>query len=92
MHRIKGIMKNLFRIETDSMGEMRVPLAAYYGAQTARAVKNFPISGLRFSRQFIHVLGLIKKHAIEFIFLQYSRGSGRDRSFLWPCEKVCVDF
>ena len=46
-------MKTGFRIEKDSMGEMNVPAAAYYGAQTARAVENFPISNLRFSRQFI---------------------------------------
>jgi fumarate hydratase, class II len=45
------------------MGEMRVPADAYYGAQTARAVENFPISGLRFARAFIRALGLIKKHA-----------------------------
>ncbi len=45
------------------MGEMKVPVDAYYGAQTARAVENFPISKLRFSRQFIRSLGLIKKHA-----------------------------
>ena len=45
------------------MGEMQVPADAYYGAQTARAVENFPISNLRFSRQFIRALGLIKKHA-----------------------------
>jgi fumarate hydratase class II len=45
------------------MGEMRVPAEAYYGAQTARAVENFPISDLRFSRQFIRALGLIKKNA-----------------------------
>jgi fumarate hydratase class II len=56
-------MKNSFRIETDSMGEMQVPRDAYYGAQTARAVENFPISGLRFSRGFIRALGLIKQHA-----------------------------
>src|SRR5438045_2359510 len=51
-----------FRTERDSMGEMKVPADAYYGAQTARAVENFPISDLRFSRQFIRALGLIKKH------------------------------
>src|SRR5947208_1301166 len=56
-------MAESFRIETDSMGEMRVPAKAYYGAQTARAVENFPISELRFPRQFIRALGLIKKHA-----------------------------
>ena len=45
------------------MGKMQVPADAYYGAQTARAVENFPISDLRFPRQFIRALGLIKKHA-----------------------------
>jgi fumarate hydratase class II len=48
------------RIERDSMGEMTVPANAYYGAQTARAVENFPISGLRFPRSFIRALGMIK--------------------------------
>src|SRR5947209_12071780 len=56
-------METGFRIECDSMGEMKVPADAYYGAQTARAVENFPVSNLRFSRQFIRALGLIKKHA-----------------------------
>src|SRR4051812_44186051 len=48
------------RIERDSMGEMRVPAHALYGAQTQRAVENFPISNLRFPREFIRALGLIK--------------------------------
>ncbi len=52
-----------FRIETDSMGEVRVPAAAYYGAQTQRALENFPISGIRFPRAFIRALGLIKRAA-----------------------------
>ncbi|HHY86849.1 MAG TPA: class II fumarate hydratase [Verrucomicrobia bacterium] len=52
-----------FRMERDSMGEMRVPAEALYGAQTARAVENFPISDLRFPRDFIRAIGLIKKHA-----------------------------
>ncbi|PWU13217.1 MAG: aspartate ammonia-lyase [Verrucomicrobia bacterium] len=52
-----------FRTEGDSMGQMQVPEDAYYGAQTARAVENFPISDLRFPRQFIRAMGLIKKHA-----------------------------
>jgi fumarate hydratase, class II len=51
------------RIERDSMGEMRVPEKALYGAQTARAIENFPISGIRFPREFIGALGLIKKQA-----------------------------
>ena len=49
-----------FRIEHDSMGELRVPVDALYGAQTQRAVENFPISGLRMPRGFIRALGLIK--------------------------------
>src|SRR4026207_1815679 len=52
-----------FRTERDSMGEMQVPVDAYYGAQTARAVENFPISDLRFSRRFISAMGLIKSAA-----------------------------
>ena len=49
-----------YRVEKDSMGEMRVPANAYYGASTARAVENFPISGKRFPRGFIRALGAIK--------------------------------
>jgi fumarate hydratase class II len=48
------------RTERDSMGPMEVPAGAYYGASTQRAVLNFPISGERFTRPFIRVLGLIK--------------------------------
>jgi fumarate hydratase class II len=51
------------RIERDSMGEMQVPVNAYYGASTMRAVLNFPISDLRFPRQFIRALGQIKQAA-----------------------------
>src|SRR5690242_8730410 len=54
-----------FRTERDSMGEMKVPADAYYGAQTARAVENFPISDLRFDRRFIAAMGLIKWAAAE---------------------------
>ncbi len=53
------------RIERDSMGEMRVPINAYYGASTQRAVLNFPISDLRFPRQFIRALGQIKQAAAQ---------------------------
>src|SRR5437870_6965296 len=51
------------RVERDSMGEMRVPAGALYGAQTQRAAENFPISNLRFPREFIRALGLIKLSA-----------------------------
>jgi len=49
-----------FRIEKDSMGELKVPADALWGAQTQRAVDNFPISGLAMPRQFIEALGLVK--------------------------------
>jgi fumarate hydratase class II len=49
-----------YRIERDSMGELEVPEDALWGAQTQRAVNNFPISGLTMPRQFIAALGLVK--------------------------------
>jgi len=49
-----------FRTEHDSMGELKVPANALWGAQTQRAVENFPISGLPMPREFIRALGLIK--------------------------------
>ena len=53
------------RIERDSMGEVRVPADALWGAQTQRAVDNFPISGIALPRPFIRALGLIKATAAE---------------------------
>ena len=58
-------MSSDYRIEKDSMGEMSVPANAYYGAQTARAIENFPISRLRFHRPMIKALGLLKMAAAE---------------------------
>src|SRR6266545_3965463 len=52
-----------YRIEKDFLGELKVPKDAYWGAQTQRAIENFPISGIRFGRRFIYALGLIKKAA-----------------------------
>ena len=56
-------MTNSFRVERDSMGELQVPADALWGAQTQRAVQNFPISGLRLPRAFIGALGLVKQAA-----------------------------
>jgi fumarate hydratase class II len=64
-----------YRVEQDSMGEVKVPADVYYGAQTQRAVENFVISGLRFPAPFICALGLIKKHAARV---------NRDLGFLDP--------
>jgi fumarate hydratase, class II len=53
------------RIEKDSLGEVRVPADALYGAQTQRAVENFPISGQRFPRRFLRSLGIVKRAAAD---------------------------
>ena len=58
-------MTEKFRIEKDSMGELEVPADALWGAQTQRAVNNFPISGQRMPKRFIGALGLIKWAAAE---------------------------
>ena len=57
--------KHGLRVEKDSMGELEVPAAAMWGAQTQRAYNNFPVSGLRLPRGFIRALGLIKATAAE---------------------------
>src|SRR5690606_4383341 len=54
-----------FRIEHDTMGEVRVPAAARWGAQTQRAVENFPVSGLTVEPALIHALGAVKAAAAE---------------------------
>jgi fumarate hydratase class II len=56
-------MTSSFRTERDSMGELQVPADALWGAQTQRAVENFPISGLTLPRAFIGALGLVKQAA-----------------------------
>jgi fumarate hydratase class II len=56
-------MTTSFRTERDSMGELKVPAEALWGAQTQRAVQNFPISGLAMPRAFIGALGLVKQAA-----------------------------
>ncbi len=58
-------METEYRIERDSLGEVQVPAGAYFGAQTQRAVLNFPISGRRPHRAFIWPMGLIKRAAAE---------------------------
>lgn len=56
-------MRGRGRIERDPLGEKEVPRGAYYGIQTARAVENFPISGLRLPREFIRATAIIKRSA-----------------------------
>jgi fumarate hydratase, class II len=64
-------MTEEFRIEKDTMGEMRVPKSALYGAQTQRAVENFPVSGQPMPPAFVHALGLVKLAAAR---VNHARG------------------
>src|SRR3954468_17612002 len=59
------LMAEDFRIEKDSMGEMRIPARYLFGATTQRAVENFPISGIRFNRDFIRMLAVLKATCAE---------------------------
>src|SRR5882672_9423199 len=63
MHR--GHTEARTRVERDSLGTLRVPAAAYYGIQTVRAARNFPVSGRRLPPAFVHVYALIKRAAAE---------------------------
>ena len=80
-------MTGKYRVERDTMGEMRVPEAALYGPQTQRAVENFPISGLRLPRAFIRAVGLIKacaanvngRPAVERAALEVAEGKHDDQ-------------
>src|SRR3989304_1380580 len=56
-------IKRQYRIEHDTLGEQKVPVNAYYGIQTVRALENFPISGTKQYTEFIHATALIKKAA-----------------------------
>ncbi|MFC6989080.1 class II fumarate hydratase [Haloplanus sp. GCM10025708] len=58
-------MSEDYRIERDSLGEMQVPAEAYWGAQTQRAIENFPISGITFGWRFVRALGVVKKAAAQ---------------------------
>ena len=61
----KQAAKKKYRIEKDGMGKLHVPATALWGAQTQRAIENFPVSGLRMPRAFIQALGLIKATAAQ---------------------------
>ena len=63
--RTGGLPVEHYRIEHDSMGELQVPADALWGAQTQRAVQNFPVSGRPMPRGFIRALGLVKAAAAE---------------------------
>ena len=81
-------MTSEFRIEKDSMGEFKVPVDAKYGASTARAVDNFPVSELKFSRAFIKALGEIKKACAEINFKNNLIDENTKSSVVQAAQKV----
>jgi fumarate hydratase class II len=70
-----------YRTEQDSLGEMQVPADAYWGAQTQRAVENFPISDTTFGRRFVRALGIVKKGAAQ---------ANRDLDLLAEDKAECI--
>ena len=85
-----------FRTERDSMGDVQVPAQAYYGAQTQRAVDNFPVSGWRLPTELVHALGRVKlAAAVANRDLGKLTGSGKNpltddrvETLLASCQEV----
>ncbi|CAB1128172.1 Fumarate hydratase, class II [Candidatus Hydrogenisulfobacillus filiaventi] len=77
-----------YRMEQDSLGPVRVPAWAYWGAQTQRAVENFPISGLRLPRRFIRAQGIIKWAAARANRAVGALDPGRAEAIMTAAEEV----
>jgi len=80
-----------FRIEKDSMGDVKVPEDALYAAQTQRAVNNFPISGIRMPRAIIRALGLIKLNAAEVNYYDLGLMKSNMRKAIVKAAKEVAD-
>ncbi|MBK15519.1 MAG: aspartate ammonia-lyase [Chloroflexi bacterium] len=77
-----------YRIENDSMGELKVPSSSYYGAQTMRAIQNFPISDLKFQDSFIKALAQIKLSAAEANFKLDLLEEKHKNAIVSACEDI----
>ena len=77
-----------YRIENDSMGELKVPSSSYYGAQTMRAIQNFPISDLKFQDSFIKALAQIKMSAAEANFKLDLLEERHKNAIVSACEDI----
>jgi fumarate hydratase class II len=78
-----------FRVEHDSLGEVRVPVAAYYGAQTQRAVDNFRISGQRLRPELVRALGLVK-HSAGIANRDLGKLTGSGKSKLTDAQVIAM--
>lgn len=81
-------MNEKYRIETDSMGALEVPALALYGAQTQRAVNNFPISGLKLPPEFIRTVVLIKKTAAQVNMDLGTLHTTQGQAIIQACEQL----
>ena len=82
---------NKYRITSDSMGEMKVPASAMYGAQTQRAVHNFPISGIKFDYDFINSIVIIKRSAAIVNLKLKLISEVRANAIVKACDKLLLD-
>ena len=83
-----GFPMSDYRIEKDSLGEVKVPASALYGAQTQRAAENFPISGIRFPRPFIEAVGLIKQASARANQALGLLDAGKADAIIAACQPV----
>src|SRR5207245_3024647 len=83
----RGMRMTDYRIEKDFLGELKVPKDAYWGAQTQRAIENFPISGIRFGRRFIYPLGLIKLACAQTNAELRFLGGNHGKAMVQVCEE-----
>jgi fumarate hydratase, class II len=82
------MLMSAYRIEKDSMGELKVPKEAAYGAQTQRAVENFPISGITMPKAFIQALGLVKQACANANHTLGTLDENRRRAISSICDDI----
>ena len=80
-----------YRITSDSMGEMEVPSSAFYGAQTQRAVNNFPVSGIKFDYDFIKAVIIIKRSAAIVNLKLNLIDKTKSNAIVKACDKLLLD-
>jgi len=82
------MLMSAYRIEKDSMGELKVPRDAVYGAQTQRAVENFPVSGITMPKAFIQALGLVKQACANANHTLGALDENRRRAISSICDDI----
>ena len=81
-------MEEVYRVEHDSLGEMKVPAGAYYGANTLRAVQNFPITGNPVDREFIRAMVEVKKAAALMNLQVHQLNEERAHAIVNACDRI----